>query len=85
MSTNTHPHWLPRSSLRNVKLTNKQLLYIRPVFNRCRGNDGIGTPLDGVTLSGDVISGHRLAIKQLLRRFEFSDIDVTNIIDASHL
>jgi hypothetical protein len=80
---NTRPHWLPRGLKRNVKLTSEQYNYILPAFTRCRGSSGHKKPLDGVSLCDNVITGHRLAIKELLKRFEFSDLDVTNLTEAT--
>ena len=79
IQNNSKPHWLPDSVIRRVKLTKDQLNYMLPVFKTCGGSNII----DGVTLCDSGIFGHRLAIKTFLRRFEFSDIDISNLIEVS--
>ncbi len=75
---NEWPHWFPKSSRIAIKLTKEQRDYILPVFNTCRG-DASRFRLDGVSLCGGTISGIRVSISGFLRRFDYSDIDVSNI------
>lgn len=82
MTVDPWPLWLPKSARVSAKLTPEQLAYILPVFTTCRGGKR-GQAVDGVALCGDTISGIRPNIITFLRRFEFSDIDVKNLRDAT--
>lgn len=82
MKDNNWPDWLPKSIRRSVKLTEEQLNYIRPAFNQCRG-DKPKSSLDGVNLCNKTISGHKLAIGEFLKRFQYSDLDLSNLIQAA--
>lgn len=76
------PHWLPKSSLIGVKLTESQLNFIRPVFTSLREGGKYGSPVDGVTLCNGILSGLKVSFKQFIKRFDFSDIDVSNLTEA---
>lgn len=73
------PHWLPKGTRIQIKLTKEQHDYILPVYTTCRERGKEGTEIDGVLLCDGYVSGIRCAFKEWLRRFEFSDIDVKNI------
>lgn len=82
MEETTWPSWLPKGVRRSVKLTDEQLNYIRPAFYQCRG-DKAGPFLDNVILCNGTISGHKLAIAEFLKRFQYSDFDLSNLIQAA--
>jgi hypothetical protein len=73
------PHWLPKGNRRLVELTSEQLNYILPVFN----SPPRSSSLDGVTLCDGRVSGNRIAFASFLRRFAYSDIDISNLVEAS--
>jgi len=67
------PHWLPKSSLINVKLTPEQRNYILPVFNLVGGHS-----LDGVSLCENCLIGNRIALLEIAKRFRYSDLSMDN-------
>lgn len=77
------PHWLPKSSRISVRLTKEQKDYILPAFNTCRNDTDYGKPIDGVSLVDNCVSGNRIELKAFLKRFEFSDLDLSNLIEAT--
>ena len=81
--TNTEkwPHWLPRGSSIRVEITDSQENYIKAVFNTCRKKPG--SRVDGVSLMDGHLHGNRTSFLVFLRRFEFSGIDVSNILTQS--
>lgn len=79
------PHWLPKSTRRQVELTKEQYNFILPIYapvNHKRVYD-----VDGISLSVELRGanlhyyafGISTAFKTWLRRFAFSDIDLSNI------
>jgi len=78
-SNDTWPHWLPKGNRRLVALTSDQLNYIRPAFDAPPRSSS----LDGVTLCEGRVSGTRIAFATFIRRFAYSDIDVSNLLEAS--
>ena len=73
MKNDKRPHWLPRGSLFSASLTEEQINYIRPVFNVNKNT------IDGVSLCGNIATGTSIALKLFARRFEYSDIEISNI------
>ena len=73
------PHWLPKGGRRLVALTSDQLNYIRPAFDAPPRS----STLDGVTLCEGRVSGTPIAFATFIRRFAYSDIDVSNLLEAS--
>lgn len=81
MGKEKRPHWVPKGSRIKIKLTKEQHDYILTVYTSCRG-DVNSREIDGVLLFDGYVSGIRCAFKTWLRRFEFSDINTTNIESA---
>lgn len=83
MKTKTfRPHWLPAGTRIQVKLTKEQLDFILPVYTFQRDCGFSGYELDGVLLCNGYASGIRGAFKLWLKRFEYSDIELSNITNS---
>ena len=79
------PHWMPKSTRRQVELTKEQYNFILPIYaplNHKKVYD-----VDGISLSVELRGanlhyyafGIRTAFKTWIKRFAFSDIDSRNI------
>lgn len=80
--TTNWPHWFPKGARISVKLTENQLNFIRPAFTSMREGGEYGSPVDGVTLYNGSLSGLKVSFKQFVKRFAFSDIDISNLTEA---
>ena len=83
MKKTDYPYFLPKSNSRQVRLTKDQLNYILPAFNRCRRVSG--NSIDGIVLCGDLVSGSRLSFMEFIKRFRYSDLDISNLERASEV
>jgi len=78
-SENSWPSWFPKGNSISVKLTNEQLGYILPAFNV----GGVRRmTIDGVTLCEGRISGISVSIKEFIKRFKYSDINISNLLEC---
>ncbi len=76
------PYWLPKSSRLQVKLTKEQHDFILPVYSFQRDCGFSGHEVDGVLLCDGYASGLKCSFELWLKRFEYSDIDISNIRQA---